>query len=54
MIIYIDRSTHLRNFFSAIGISEVSNKMASCTTEQEVFVVKTFYYSDGPFVVVER
>jgi Fe2+ or Zn2+ uptake regulation protein len=44
----------LGNLFAAIGITELSNKMASHTTDQELFVIKTFYSSGGSCVAVER
>jgi hypothetical protein len=38
----MDISTHLGKLFSAVGSSELSKKMASYMTDQEVFVIKTF------------
>jgi hypothetical protein len=37
----------------AIGNTEQSNKMVSYTTDQKMFVVKTFYSSGGSHVAVE-
>jgi hypothetical protein len=35
----------LENFIVAVGKPELSNKMVSYTTDQDVFVIKTFYSS---------
>jgi hypothetical protein len=39
--------------FVAVGNTELSNKMASYTTDQKVFI-KTIYFSSGPCVTLER
>jgi hypothetical protein len=39
--------------FVAVGNTELSNKMASYTTDQKVFI-KTIYFSGGPCVVLKR
>jgi hypothetical protein len=51
---FADRSTHLGNFVVAVGNAELSNKIASYTTDQKVFVVKTCYSSGGSYVSVAR
>jgi hypothetical protein len=43
---------HLGKLFVAVGDSALSNKMASCTTGQEVYVTKTFYSSGGSLAAV--
>jgi hypothetical protein len=45
--------TVIHTFF-AVGNSEISKDMASHTTDQKVFVIKTVYFSGGSCVAVER
>jgi hypothetical protein len=52
-VTFTHRSTHLGNLFVDIGNIELNEKMASYTTEQEVFVIKTFYSFGGSCVPVE-
>jgi hypothetical protein len=47
-----DHSAYLGNVFVAVGSAELS-KMASYTTEQKVFVVRTCYFS-GVLVLLRR
>jgi hypothetical protein len=46
-----DRATHLRNLFVDIGNSELSDKMASYTKDQKVFIIKTFSSSGGSWLL---
>jgi hypothetical protein len=50
----MDHSVHSANMFIAPGNSELSNKMASYTTDQKVFVTKTFCSPGGSCVAVDR
>jgi hypothetical protein len=43
----------LEELFVAVGNNEISNKMASYTTDQKVYVIKTFYSPSGSCVAVE-
>jgi hypothetical protein len=47
-------STHLGNFFDAIGNTELNDKMVSHMTDQKVFIITTPYSSGGAFVAVDR
>jgi hypothetical protein len=49
-----NHSTHLENVFFAVGNTELTNKMASYMTDQEVFVCKTLNFSRGCCVAVKR
>jgi hypothetical protein len=51
---FIDHSTHLENLFVGVGNSELSNKIASYTTDENVFVIKTVCSSDDSYVAGER
>jgi hypothetical protein len=44
----------LEKVFVAVGNTELRNKMASHTTDQKLFVIKTFYSSGGSWVAVGR
>jgi hypothetical protein len=44
----------LGNVFVGIGNAELSNKMALCTMDLKVFVIKTSYSSSGSCVAVDR
>jgi hypothetical protein len=48
---FIDRSTHLRNLFSAVGNNEIYNKMALWIGHKRF--VETLYTSGGFCVAVE-
>jgi hypothetical protein len=43
---------HLGNLFVTIASAVLSNKVTPYTTDQKVFVIKTFYSSDGACVSV--
>jgi hypothetical protein len=51
---FTDRFTHLGNLFVAVGNPNLSNKMASYTADQKVFVIKTIYATGCSYVAVER
>jgi hypothetical protein len=51
---FVGFSTHLGIFFLSVGNAELSNKMASYTTNQKVFVVKTIYSSCGSCLALEN
>jgi hypothetical protein len=44
----------MENLSVAFGSTKLSNEMSSYTTDQEMFVTKTFYTSGGFCVAVER
>jgi hypothetical protein len=49
-----DIFTDLGKLFVTVGKTQLSNKMASYTKDQKMFVIKTFYSSGGCSVAVER
>jgi hypothetical protein len=53
-VTFTDRSTKLGNLFVAAGNSEICNKKTSYTTDQKVFVIKTFQSSDVSCAAVGR
>lgn len=51
---FTDSPAYLENLFVAVGNAEPSNKMASYSTDQKVFVIKAFYPSGCSSVAAEE
>jgi hypothetical protein len=51
---FTDRPVYLENLFVAVGNAEPSNKMASYSTDQKVFVIKVFHSSGSSRVAAEE